>query len=240
MPRQPRGNDSSISGNALPLILVRTQPGRNSREGFAQLGTDATSPQTYSAGALLANGARLAEIYADYVLLERDGHSARLYVHNSGLSHDVTTQTEWSHRLLTVGGIAAAPQEADASRERLTDYLRPSPVYAGNALHGYALYAGRDPEPFFKMGLHSGDVLTQIDGVAVSDSGDALAALRALLQGAAINVQIERDGRPQSLSLDGAIVAAAVQAGPPQSPQVSHAFEPQSAELNTPAALTSP
>src|SRR2546429_388360 len=58
-PMRPEGNDSSVSAVPQPLILVRTQRGRNSREGFAQIGVRTHSPQTYIAGALLANGARL-------------------------------------------------------------------------------------------------------------------------------------------------------------------------------------
>jgi len=44
------------------------------------LGVARENPQTYSTGALLANGARLTEVRANYVVLERAGHSARLYL----------------------------------------------------------------------------------------------------------------------------------------------------------------
>jgi hypothetical protein len=60
-PMRPLGTDSSVSTVPLPLILVRTQAGRNSREGFAQIGVNARTPQTYQAGAILANGAHLTD-----------------------------------------------------------------------------------------------------------------------------------------------------------------------------------
>jgi hypothetical protein len=62
VPIAPRGTDSSVSPVPLPLILTATRPGRNPREGFADIGVDAKTPQTYAAGSLLANGARVAEI----------------------------------------------------------------------------------------------------------------------------------------------------------------------------------
>jgi len=123
-PPRPLGNDSSVSKVPLPLVLVRTQPGRNSREGFAQIGVNALTPQTYGAGAILANGARLSEIYDHYVLLERDGRSVRLY--RLGEMHEPRPAESASASLLTVGGgVPPAPQLTKA-QEQITDYLRPS------------------------------------------------------------------------------------------------------------------
>ena len=208
-PMRPAGNDSSVSPVALPLILVRTQPGRNSREGFAQLGINGLSPQTYGAGALLANGTRLTEVYARYVVLERDGRSARLY-----LQGEPQADRGRESSLVTVGGTAVPAPVMSNSQESLTAYLRPSPVFVGDQLRGYALYPGRNPAPFSRLGLQPGDVLTRVNGVAVSTPADSLAALRTLADGAALTVVIERQGGPQTLSLDGAILAHAIPAEP--------------------------
>ena len=220
-PMRPVGNDSSVSLVPLPLILVRVQPGRNSRDGFAQIGVDARSPQTYGAGAVLANGARLAEIYAHYVVLERDSHSARLYLQGEAQPESASVGD-----LLTVGGGAAPATAGPMSEDRLTDYVRSAPVFVGEQLHGYALYAGRIAEPFAQLGLQPGDVLTRINGSGVSNPVDSLAALRTLVDGADLTVMIEREGSPQTLSLDGAILAHAIPAArspatpltPPESP----------------------
>ncbi len=53
------GTDSSVSPRPLPLYLVVTMPGRNKNEGTARIGTSVENPQTYTSGAILANGARL-------------------------------------------------------------------------------------------------------------------------------------------------------------------------------------
>jgi general secretion pathway protein C len=206
-PQRPMGNDSSVSPVPLRLILVRTELGRNSREGLAQIGVNSQSPQTYAAGALLANGARLTEIYTNYVVLERDGHSARLYLQgavqpSAGLPPD----------LLTVAATAPSAPTIAGSQDSLTDFLRPSPVFVGGQLHGYVLFAGRDLTPFSKFGLEPGDVLTHVNGVAVTDPAESLAALHTLLDGAALTVTVERRGNPQVLSLDGSILVRAAAA----------------------------
>ena len=124
-PTVPKGNDSSLSPVPLPLFLVSVKTGRTLREGSAQIGVVRESPQIYQAGALLENGARLTEIHADYVLLERGGHTARLYLINSRSTAPTDTA------MVTVGGTAPAEPAAITSREPLTDYIRPSPVFDG-------------------------------------------------------------------------------------------------------------
>lgn len=211
-PMRPQGNDSSVSPVPQPLILVRTQVGRNSREGFAQIGVNARSPQTYAAGALLANGARLTEIYDRYVVLEKAGRKARLYLQGEPQNAPVPGGST-AVSLLTVGGTASVVLAQDNSQERLTDYLRPSPVFAAGKLHGYALYAGRKAGvAFAQLGLQPGDVVTQINGSPVSSTADSLASLRTLAEGAALSVVIERAGVSQNLSLDGSVLTQAISA----------------------------
>jgi type II secretion system protein C len=217
-PMRPQGNDSSVSTVALPLTLVRTQPGRNSREGFAQIGVDSTSPQTYSAGALLANGARLTEIYSRYVVLERDGHSAQLYVRGASQERAGVRAA-----LLTVGGNQRPTPALAKTEDRLFSYLRLSPVFVGNQLHGYALYPNRDPGPFSRLGLEPGDLVTEINGAPTSNPREALVALHSLADGASVAVVIERQGIAHPISLDGAILThASVAADDPTIPKPSY------------------
>jgi type II secretion system protein C len=202
-PPRPLGTDSSVSPVPLRLVLVRTEIGRNNREGFAQIGVNARSPQTYAAGALLANGARLTQIYEHHVVLERDGRSARLYLQGEP-ANGSGPQGSAAVDLLTVGGRPAEAPARINSEERLTDYLKPSPVFVAGQLYGYALFAGRNAQVFSQLGLQPGDVITQINGTSVSASSDSLSALESLTQGEALSVVVEREGVAQSLSLDGA------------------------------------
>jgi hypothetical protein len=199
-PMQPVGNDSSASPVPLPLILVRTQRGRNSREGFAQIGVRPESPQTYTSGALLVNGARLTEIYDSYVVLERGGRRTRLYLRGSQPADSPSAQDS-----LFVGGTAEAAVSSTVSQDTLSLYVRGTPVFAGNRLQGYALYPGRNSSPFSELGLQSGDVLIRLNGETITDASDALSTLQTLLKGAVVSADIERDGATQSISLDGRI-----------------------------------
>lgn len=206
-PPRPLGTDSSVSKVPLPLILVGTQPGRNSREGFAFIGVNEATPQTYVAGALLANGARLTEIYPRCVLLERDGRAARLCKQGDP---QPSTSTELTS-LVTVGGIPAPAPAVAISHDPLTDVMRPSPVYKDNALKGLRVYSGTNTEAFVQLGLNDGDVIEAIDGQRIADPTAALDSLRSLMSGVALIVQVNRDGHPRTLSLDGATVLSTIE-----------------------------
>lgn len=204
-PMRPEGTDSSISNVRLPLLLARTQRGRNSHEGFAEIGIRARSPQTYAAGALLANGARLTEIYDHYVVLERNGRTVRLDLQGEARAPAAPTD-----ELLMVGGTSEKEVSMEVSEEPLTTYVRPTPLFKGDHLYGVALYPGREAGVLSDLGLQTGDVLTGINGRPISDAASAFAALRTIAQGALLNVDVERQGVSQPLSLDGSLVTRAI------------------------------
>ena len=200
---QPLGTDSSVSRVPLPLVLTGTRRGRNVREGYADIGVNALSPQTYRAGALLANGARLEEIYSDYVVLARDSHHARLYVTGRAVPADAPPPYL---PLLTVGGATQTVKAAVAdSHDRLTEIIRVSPVYEGDTLQALEVYGSGSSDTFARLGLEPGDRVTAIEGASLKNPGEAIAQLRRLVEGASLTVTVERGGKRQTLSLDGSV-----------------------------------
>ena len=214
-PPVPKGNDASVSKVPLDLILVATEPGPTPKEGLARLGVVRESPQTYVAGALLLNGARIAEIYADYIVLEKNGRSTRLYVDGSkvaklgGASADLSPKVRAG--MLTVGGTPPPVAAVATSHSTLTDYLRPSPMYEGSSMVGYQVYPGDKAGVFGQMGLKAGDVITAIDGTPLNEPGTAWETLNLLVEGVALSATVKRGGEVQHVTLDGALIASAQQ-----------------------------
>lgn len=198
------GTDASLSAKPLPLYLISVAPGRNAFEGSARIGTSLANPQNYAAGATLANGAQLAEIHSDYVLLKSGERSVRLKLHDAAKPASETPRDE----LLTVGGVPPAEPSNATTREVLTDYLRPSPYYDGEVLRGLRVYPGAKRGVFSQFGLQTGDVITAIDGMAVNDIPTALNMLRELTRGAALTATVEGQHGQRELALDGALIQA--------------------------------
>jgi hypothetical protein len=206
-PPAPKGNDSSVSPVPLQLILVAVNPGQSINEGWAQIGVVRESPQTYQAGAILENGARLAEIHSNFVLLRRGSHSARLYLEGApaaGNSGDTA--------MLVVGGMKDIPPPAPVtSREILTDYIRPTPVFDGERVVGYQIYPGGNSTPFAQMGLQPGDVLVEVNDVPLTDPAVAWDLLRQLNDGISLSGVVRRRGAFEHVTLEGALIVRAEQ-----------------------------
>lgn len=207
-PPSPRRIDSSASPVPLPLILTATRPGRSPRDGSADIGIDAKTPQTYMAGAILANGSRLGEIYADSVVLTKDGRALRLYLTRSSPG---PMQTRRLQPLATVGGTAPPARAIADSSEPVLDYIRATPLYDGSSLRGYQVYAGSDSLIFARMGLQPGDVITAIDGARAGDPETVIPQLRTLADGGALTVTVERKSGDTTLVLDGRVIADAIE-----------------------------
>lgn len=195
------GTASSISPEPLPLVLVGTIPGRNAREGSAMLGSDARNAQTFLAGALLENGARLAEIYRDRVILERNGERATLYLRGDGRA-----RTELS-ALLKVGGESVQPpKKVSYSVDPVTDYIRAIPFYKDDVVAGFRVFPGTRSAPFNDWGLRAGDIIVSLDGSPLVDGDQATQLLSALAQGAALSARIMRGSDAITVSLDGSAI----------------------------------
>jgi len=198
----PIGTDSSVSSSAHTLLLVSIQVGRNAQEGHVQLGLSALSPQTYRAGAILANGTRIGAVYSDHVDLERDGKTASVYVPG----HEPTGYQPPDPAYLSVGGPHEFVPAVATSRDALTEVMRVSPVYDGAQVTSLEVYGSTCSDAFERLGLEAGDRITAIDGEPVRDRRQAIASLRRLTGGSALQVAINRRGMPMELSLDGASV----------------------------------
>jgi type II secretory pathway component PulC len=196
---------SDVPETQQQLVLVSTAPGRTNIEGTARLGTSVRHPQTYAAGAILANGSTLTHIYTDRVVLEREGSKLTLYVADGNAS-----RARGSADLALVGGPPRpAPDMPTLAADPLTDIIRSMPFYEHEAIAGVQVFPGQKSGVFAQLGLKSGDVITSLDAVPVADSQVAFEQLRMLTDGAALTATIRRGGKTQTIALDGRIVMAA-------------------------------
>ena len=188
------------------LVLIGTKIGKNSHEGIAFIGTNLRSPRTYQVGALLANKARLQEIYSDYIVLERDGITTRLYALGKQPAEPLPTEPA----LLTVGGPTQTPSAIADSSDALTDVMRVSPTFEGKLFSGLIVFANPRSDLFYRLGFQPGDVITAIDGTTFNDPASAIAALRSLTNGQPVSVTINRANQASTFSANGSVLVSNV------------------------------
>jgi general secretion pathway protein C len=79
----------------------------------------------------------------------------------------------------------------------------------GGELKGYRIYPGRNRDQFVGLGLKPGDLVTEINGMALNNPAQAMEMFRALADVTQVTLTVERVGQAQTLTLDTTQVAAA-------------------------------
>ena len=220
----PAASGADAPRTRVALILAGTLAVRDPKEGLAIVGETAQTGRLYAVGATLPGGVRLHEVYADRVVLEREGSLETLPLPRQFSGGGRATVASMSPA--GNGGEPALGESVQRliaqGPEVIGEVLRPMPMYASGQLKGFRVYPGRDRQKFSKLGLRPGDVVTQINGVPLSDAQRGMEILRTLGSAGTAQVTIERSGATQQLSVDASQIATLTQPGeapPPPLPE---------------------
>jgi general secretion pathway protein C len=157
---------------------------------------------TYQVGQTIndSDGATLHSVYADRVLLNRNGRLETLR-----LPKELAASTP-------VGMQSPLPQAAPPTaslREvitenatRLTNIVRMAPHVQEGQVVGFRVTPGRDRATFEALGLQPGDVVTDINGTVLDDPSQGLQVFQSLGESSQANVTVLRDGVPQVIVID--------------------------------------
>ena len=207
-----RGDPSAAPATSANLTLAGTLAGTDPSAGWAIIGASGQAARVYATGASLPGGGKLAAVYPDRVILDRNGSRESLMLPRlSGGSAAIPVAN---------APAAGAPPAslADSVRQLMaqdpaaaSELLRPQPVFAGGSLRGYRVYPGRNRGQFARLGLQPGDLVTAVNGAALDDPNRGLETLRGIGQGTAVTLTIDRNGQQQQLSVDPAAVAQELQ-----------------------------
>jgi hypothetical protein len=187
------------------LRLISTQPGRNAREGTAQLATGGANPLTYIAGALLANGASLLEVYADHVILKRNDLTTELYVDGIARNPRAGKAQPAREELITVAKSEIQPVKIFGP-ETYADVLRVAPRFTDGKISGFEVYAGTNSGMLNRLNLQSGDVVLEIDGRVLTSVEQLHSSLKQVRNGASVMATVQRGSEQLVVSMDGAML----------------------------------
>ncbi len=164
--------------------------------------------EQYAIGATLPGNAELSAIYPDRVILQRNGRYETLRLPTDVQSGNVYSAAATPAAMRSTQSPAerlrAVRQQVQQQPANLARLLRISPANdpEGN-LVGYTLAPGNDPQLFEQLGLQNGDVVTEVNGLALTDPQNSATALQSLQSGEPVTLKLMRDGVEQDLSLDG-------------------------------------
>lgn len=161
----------------------------------------------YAVGDPLPGGARLAEIYPDRIILDRNGRYETLRLPKDRTSA-VLSDTEPSASVAGSTATKAAAftryrNEIRQNPSAFLNYVRATPARgADGRFIGFRLQAGRERGALNELGLRPGDIVTSINGVQIDSPAKGMKAMQTLGEGDSVSVTLLRDGQESSLSLN--------------------------------------
>jgi general secretion pathway protein C len=93
-------------------------------------------------------------------------------------------------------------EQINQSPTSFTDFIAIRPHAPNGALIGYQVSPGKQAEFFSNVGLRSGDVITQINGLDLSDPAQSLEAINVLREAQFLQMEVLRGDEALSLAID--------------------------------------
>jgi general secretion pathway protein C len=202
---RPAQDAANAPQSNLPLVLVGIIAADNPNDGLAILGENAAGAKVYAVGDNIPGGARLHQVLADKVVIDRNGVLESLMLPHalqSGAAPPSTTALQTEAPIM------------DRMRKLITDdpglmadIMRPQPVFAQGKQKGYRVYPGRNRQAFTRLGLRPGDLVMAINGTPLDDPARGQDIFRTLGSSSEAHITVMRSGQQQDLTLNIAQVA---------------------------------
>jgi general secretion pathway protein C len=167
----------------------------------------------YGIGDKMPGGVTIKEIYPEYVVLERSGRLETLKLQKvSGIdgfgSGDTSNlRSGSSSNSYSQGSPAAALKDIRSNIMKnptsFGEYALPVVVKENGKQIGYRLKPQQKGQMLSELGIESGDVITQINGVKLDNQQNGISALRKLSTAKNLNLVVKRNGAeiPLNISL---------------------------------------
>ena len=159
-------------------------------------GTNATLQKVYNDRVIIKNGVRNETLMLDGIDYDEANRRREMQARNQPVPQEEEDAVELSEEALEA---TAALRERPAN---FTDFISISPKTDEGQLIGYQVSPGKEPELFRSAGLQAGDVITQINGLDLTDLQQSQEALSELRNAQTIELTIIRDGSLTTLYLD--------------------------------------
>ena len=145
-------------------------------------------------------GATLHNVYPDRVILNRGGVLEALRLPREFKSGTVARRSQTTR---TAPKAQRSVQQLIAENAtNFTEIIRPQPFMPNGQLKGYRVFPGRNRQQFIALGLRPGDLVTAVNGVALNNPAQGMEIFRSLSDSTQVEVTVERNGQPETLTLD--------------------------------------
>jgi len=197
---------SNAPETRLNLLLMGTIVASDEKTAHAIITEKGKSAEVYFLGDAVPGGASLHQVMTDRVILNRGGvlETLRLpdVVSMAAPSAPVQAKSSRRRNFGPRSTRQAVDEDGQTGPVSFTSIVRPQPYMPNGELKGYRLYPGRDRKRFAALGLRPGDLVTDINGMALNNITDGMEVFKSMADATSVTITLERNGQVQVLNLD--------------------------------------
>lgn len=172
----------------------------DSQRALAIIASGGSDELPYKVGDTLPGGAKVHEIAPDKVILERGGRFETLTLPKESL--DLNAAMPGAAVAKPAARLGEIRNRLRANPAEVISMNAVQPVMENGQLKGYRLGDNPYMPVLREAGLMPGDVVTRVNGIAVTDQARAAEVLNQLSSAGHIVLEVERGGTPVTLSVD--------------------------------------
>ena len=160
----------------LSLLLKGIVARSTDTNGSATISSNSGADKKYEVGNTIdgADGATLHSVYADRVLIDRNGRLETLRFPKELSASSVPMARPAPLPQAQPQNTGTLREAIVANASRIGDVMRVAPHVQEGQVVGFRLTPGRDRAAFEALGLQSGDVVTDINGTVLDDPSQGL------------------------------------------------------------------
>lgn len=214
---------ASASGSTTSLILRGTLAEADPKAGIAVIADAGAGERSLRVGEQVAAGVKLVAVYADHVVVARDGveETLKLARATSLAPADTPRAAPGSAaaraaaattNIPAAGATAAARPKGSANWQQTVDRLRQNPaelmkrvqvvpVLEGGKLAGVRLSTGTDVALLDRIGLQPGDVVTSVNGTPIDSIERGQQIMSSLGSASSVRVTVLRGGKATDVTV---------------------------------------
>jgi general secretion pathway protein C len=215
--------DGSAPQTAVQLVLAGVMAVADPKRGLAIIGPSAAGARLYTVGDAVPGGVKLYSVYAEHVLLDRDGTIESLLLPKKLALASAPPPPTASGAMSPGQRLVALAQGNGAL---LGGLVRATPVInpTGGKLSGFRIFPGgrANIATFTQLGLRPGDLVTAVNGTQLDDVNRGNEILQTLSSAASATLTVQRNGQSMDLNLNLETVVTEAESAAVQATSAAH------------------
>lgn len=184
-----------------PLVLRGTLAA-NSEENAIAIIAEGREENVFRLDETIRRGVTLHAVQTGQVILNVNGKLEALQLPEQASAPATSPARAASRSRASANTQPSVTQVLTNNASNFAQIISPRPYFVGGQQRGYRVYPGKDRRQFQRLGLRPGDIITAVNGTALTNPTQGAQIFSALGSAQSVSVTLERNGSPQTLTLD--------------------------------------